>query len=1579
MGLTVGAIATIVSAAASVVSLAMTLSMKPTNPAEAKDSGSSIDRKGQNNPKIVPFGRCMVPTARVWNNVNNANTKYLAQVYSMGIGPLKSIEQVYIDGVNYFGDHEQPVANHWYGMRHSGEYPNVMMGLRLGQPSETVHGELIGHSDGEWTADHRGDQTASIGLLVERWINKGGDNDIRFISDRVKVEALIHGNAVIDPRHSLHDRIWMNGDRESYRNPACVLLTYLVDDYFGLGLPLDAIDIDGFIELANYCDGRFTFDGYVDQSGDYAEILLDMATSFDGMIYIEDGLVKAKADKLSLPVCHVEESDCVGQFKLSNSNDSSYHNVVNVEFINTVANFTTDKFVLPTDVLTNPTILEDGFQKERDLKLPYTADNGSFERVKRIANKHLLKAKYQQSIELEVDNTRKNIKVLDVFEVSNKDYGLNRKQFRAIKVETSLDEKTTITKITAEQYEPSVYDESKYDDGITSPPVKPPTAKIPRPIDLKFTMGAFGLSGRGVLSWVTRYNREHRTVVEYKLASATQWRRAGESQLDSWNFDNLRADTYDFRVLTKSFSGSSSEWAELKGVVIKGGLSLPVVTGLKANFTSENLILSWDDMKPKKLDIPAGEVADVQTVADVFSHYEVVIYKGSAETYKETLTSASNGMVYTYNQNAATGADRRIRVDVRLVAVDGSEGNFAKVSATNKQTEQPSGVVVGGELTALSVRWDAPKDPDYAASEIHVGTVADFKPSISTLVEVSVNSSVVLHKNYEGIRYLKVGHYDKFGKDGIAYSDSFPFTMLTIDDLLDNSNSFDGVLGDIGNIDKEIEDFRNDVDKELEGVRTEVDKELGDLKTEIDGEIANIDKEIASVEGQVNQAKADIIKNATSITQANSTIAAQGVKIEDNKKAITSTQGNLASHQQSTTTEFNGVKSSINDNKTAIANTNKALTEHKTSVTAEFNGVKSSINENKTAITEANKALATYKTEVKAELDKANAAINTNKTSIATTDKALSDYKVTVKAELDKANAAIQTNQTAIADDKKALADYKTSVNAEFNGVKANIASNSTAIADDKKALADYKTSVAAELNGMKANITSNQTAIADDKKALADYKTVVKADFDKANAAINENKTAIADDKKALADYKTSVNAELNGMKANITSNQTAIADDKKALADYKVTVKADFDKANAAINTNKTSIADANKALSDYKLTVKAEFDKANAAINTNKTAIANDVKALADYKTAVTAELNGVKSSVTQNSQAIAGVDGKVNALHTIQLDSNGKVSGLIMANDGKTSTFDVIADKFRISSKAGDQAVFQVDAATGKTIMRTALIGDLTASNIKGGKITGDWISSNTKVVAGNGNAIAALDGSDGTWRIYAGNANPAAAPFRVNHAGALVASGASIQGHIDAASGVFRGDVYANNGVFNGTVNASGGTFNGTVNANAGTFNNVTISENCRVLGTLYADRIVGLPAGRNFTIPEVNIAPITGVGWRHVWQTNLVSAEGRFNIDCMLGGTPELKQVGDAWMQLRVLINGAVVHTTRVLTGQSGFNPIGELVGLPFRVGSGGGILTIEAYVPEHARGGFYFRMNTGYVYSAIANPAFWQ
>ena len=237
---------------------------------------------------VVAFGNCVVPVTRIWQNINTNDTNWLAQAYSIGVGPIKSFEQIYIDGVPYFDAGCDPVAGVWYdGKETSSEFPNVSLGLRYGNNRETAHTDLIKHSDGELTAEHRGDRRASIGVLIERVIHGAP----RVTTSNVKIEASVKGVGVIDPRNNTTDRLWTFGNSESYRNPACIIFTYLVDDYFGLGLPVESIDVTSFIELANYCDGRFTFDGYVDCSTDFKTILRELCTSFGGTIQTVQGRV----------------------------------------------------------------------------------------------------------------------------------------------------------------------------------------------------------------------------------------------------------------------------------------------------------------------------------------------------------------------------------------------------------------------------------------------------------------------------------------------------------------------------------------------------------------------------------------------------------------------------------------------------------------------------------------------------------------------------------------------------------------------------------------------------------------------------------------------------------------------------------------------------------------------------------------------------------------------------------------------------------------------------------------------------------------------------------------------------------------------------------------------------------------------------------------------------------------------------------------------------------------------------------------------------------------------------------------
>ncbi|WP_347368032.1 hypothetical protein [Vibrio vulnificus] len=1414
MGLEVAAIAAIASAVVSVVSFAMTISMNKKN--QGKDNGTSIDRKGQDNPKLVAFGRCMVPASRVWTNVNNRNSAALVQAYSFGVGQIKQFEQVYIDGVNYFNG-AYPAADKWHGSRSSNEFHNVEMGLRLGKAKESnAYPKLVEHGDGEWVAACRGDRTPSASLYIWRDINKKGDNNVRFISDRVQVEALVHGNAVIDPRFDLSlqgandwtKRTWENQNKQSYRNPACVTLTYLLDTYYGLGVPANAVDINSFIELANYCDSEgFTFDGYIDQSSDYAKILTDMCSSWDGVLYVEDGLIKAKADRRSPVVADINVDHIVDGFKLSNSNDSSYYNVVSCEFINRETEYTKDKFVLPKNVLTDQTIKNDGFQKEEDFKFLYTSDSNGFPIIKKLANRKLKKARFQQTVEFGLDNTQVQVKLYDVVSITHPDYGLNKKKFRIDKIVTTLDDQTMVSKITATEYNESVYDSSSYEDGVTSPPVKPPSKVILSPVNLKFQQHGFTVSGSGRLSWQSRYNKEHRTVVEYKLSSATSWKRANEVLTSEYEFTGLRPDNYDFRVSTFDFFGSSSEWSYLRNQKVQGGVTLPNVTGLKAVFDSEDLILTWDDMKKSKLPVPSSEHFDgVSTVGDVFSHYEVVINKGASSVYKETLHSASNTLTYTFNQNVITGINRNIEAVVFIVAKDGSKSlTGARVRKINAQTTQPTGLKVEAILSNVSVMWEQPFDKDFYATDIHIMKDAQAVPSVTNLVTTTMNNMYTLTKEYTGVHYIKVGHYDKFGKDGIVYSPAMPFTQKSIDDILDEAPSFIEAEGNIADIKDNVTSIEGDI-------------------AAIDKDIAAIDKDITSIEGQVDQAIKDITANAKEITTVNTTLGDHQKQITSNKTLITGLDGNLASYKQTVAAEFNGVKGSITSNQTAIANTNKALTEYKTQVTAEFNGVKGSIDTNKTAIADANKALTEYKTSVAAEFNGVKGSINTNKTAIADANKAITALDTKLSSEIDGVESNINQNYytktQADGKVKDAVSALKTELNSTIDGVKSNLSQNYyTKTQTDGKvssAISTLKTELTSSINGVQGNVDKVNASLSQNyytktqtdgkvSSAISTLKTELKSSIDgvqgnvdKVNSNLSQNfytKTQ-ADEKvsTAVSALETKLNSSINGVQGNVDKVNANLSQNfyTKTQADEKVT---------SAVSALETTL---NSSITG----VDGKVNSTNANLSKNYYTKADADKAIAESSNKLSAAVGQKYATISTVNQVKVTADGAASAVSQLTQTVNGKTSGIIMVNDGTVSKTAVISDKFMVctdATGANKQAVFEVSG--GKTIIKSALIGSLDAGSITSGTMSGDRISATSKLFVGSGNTSATLSGADATYRIWSGHATAASAPFRVDKAGKLFCGAATVNGDFTTTgNGKFKGKIEADSGYFKGSLN-----------------------------------------------------------------------------------------------------------------------------------------------------------------------------
>ena len=94
----------------------------------------------------------------------------------------------------------------------------------------------------------------------------------------------------------------------------------------------------------------------------------------------------------------------------------------------------------------------------------------------------------------------------------------------------------------------------------------------------------------------------------------------------------------------------------------------------------------------------------------------------------------------------------------------------------------------------------------------------------------------------------------------------------------------------------------------------------------------------------------------------------------------------------------------------------------------------------------------------------------------------------------------------------------------------------------------------------------------------------------------------------------------------------------------------------------------------------------------------------------------------------------------AQYTVKTDVNGKVVGFGLANDGVTSSFEIVVDKFAIvkADGTGTTIPFAVNDA-GQVLISNALITDLTSANIAAEGINADRI---------NASSLSALVGSFG---------------------------------------------------------------------------------------------------------------------------------------------------------------------------------------------------------------------------------------
>ncbi|WP_324034493.1 fibronectin type III domain-containing protein, partial [Aeromonas caviae] len=1072
MGLEISTIAAIVSAAISTVSLAISLTAKQPS-MDQQDYGVGIDRRGADNPILIPMGDCLVPCAQVYNNVNDYNTNYLAQLFCLGLGELKSINQIYINGVPFFNN-TLPQTIGWHTYRTSANFPNVSVGLKKGLATETaMFSHIIQNSDGEVSANFRGDGIASLSLLAERWVSTGGDNEIRFINPKNKVEALVSGIAVIDPRTDPNclgrddksKRVWGS----SYTNPACCILTYLLDPYFGMGLQVEDVDITSFILLANYADNKqITFNGFVNQDSTFGEILKDFAASFDGDIYLESGLVKVRPIDVTAALVHLNETNMHSEIRVLNKGGEDYANTIIVEYLNKDSNYSQDKYVIPKNQKTDPVIQKDGYIKEKTLKLPFLVDAsaGDYAKVKWFANRAYKRAQLQKkSISFKIDNTVTKLKLGDVVEISNVMFNMDHKKFRVVSIKSSMDEKMLISDIEAVEYITEVFDTSDYQSGGNSGSLPEPSLIINPPNNLVFTQNTGTVQGHGVLSWSSQYKGEQRNEVQYRKTGSTTWVTYQTVAAESVTITNLQTGTnYDFRVRTMAAVGYS-RFTELLNQRIAKVLTLPAVTGLTGDFTGKDAIIRWNAVKGAIPNL-GNPVAGYSDLSELVSYYQVQIAHTTVGNIKSTHICTDPSFTYTLEQNRKDGLSRNVWVIVTPVSIFADVGASVQVNLYNEPMTQPASVQARSELINLTIEWLNPSDTvkDYEATDIWVTQSKTIPP---TSAEYVSSSSVgwwtsVLGGKAPKSGYAWIAHRDVYGhpSSGPVYSVPVYYSETSIDDLLTDSQ------------------FESNF-QELEAVVNETESKVISVNSKVDKNKAELDSKIASQQASITSNKAEL----------DSKIAIQQTTIDTEKLKLTNTVA-----------ELNKAKLDISTQGQSIVKNATDIQTNKTQITSQG----SRITAVEKVASDATGSIAELGERIESVNDDLSAEIASTKLSVIATNSSLSSIDTRLTAKTNKNTSDIQTNKTAIATTDTNMASIDTRLTAAMNKNKADIVTTQQSVTDLNSSVATLSTNLQAQINTNKSGVSANKSAIAATDKNLADYKTSITTEFGKANGRID-------------------------------------------------------------------------------------------------------------------------------------------------------------------------------------------------------------------------------------------------------------------------------------------------------------------------------------------------------------------------------------------------------------------------------------------------------------------------------------------
>ncbi|HCU0778615.1 TPA: phage tail protein [Enterobacter hormaechei] len=251
------------------------------------------------------------------------------------------------------------------------------------------------------------------------------------------------------------------------------------------------------------------------------------------------------------------------------------------------------------------------------------------------------------------------------------------------------------------------------------------------------------------------------------------------------------------------------------------------------------------------------------------------------------------------------------------------------------------------------------------------------------------------------------------------------------------------------------------------------------------------------------------------------------------------------------------------------------------------------------------------------------------------------------------------------------------------------------------------------ELSSTVGNVSSSlsqlEQTVATADTALGQRIDNISVSMDGMTGGVKNSAIAIIQANLAQVATRKTLSASVAGNSANLDRIDEVIVSDREATARSLLSLQTD-------VNGNKASINSLNQTFSDYQ-------------------------QATATQINGITATVNGHTSAITTNAQAIANVNGDLSAMYNIKVgvSSNGQYyaagMGIGVENtpSGMQSQVIFLADRFAVTTAAGNSVALPFVIQNGQTFIRASFIQDGTIENAK----IGNYIQSNNYVAGSVG--------------------------------------------------------------------------------------------------------------------------------------------------------------------------------------------------------------------------------------------------